>query len=461
MNIGDRIFSDSSKATYTIVETFKAGGQAEVAFATSDLSDKLYFLKRLLNIKYTDKTKKDCIVFESKQKKLYDTIKKNSLAGSSCTIIEDFFREDSFYYVVNERIVGISCDTFKLYEALTIQERLDLFRIIVYSFYPLEQAGIIHADVKPENILLKIVNNHYVSKLIDMESAFFASDPPPKGSIVGTDPYASPEIVAYNNEDRETSADALSSKSDIFSLGIILYELCCGKYPANDGEYVFEMVDKQKKIDFPSALSGELIELVSSMLEFDSNKRPNVMQILHRLNGIQDISKPVERCATPNVEIVRNGTETAKIILFCLSSDSIIRYSIDGEEEKNYEAPIDLYDDDIKLRAVAIKHNLNGFDIFSSPLECEVSISSEKNGRVAKPYIEIDAKTGLVYMECETDEAQIYYTIDGTLPSRKSNIYTSPIKLPEKTTIRAIAIKRGMYSSDIAYRNTSSTLIMS
>ncbi len=461
MNIGDRIYSNSTKVTYTIVETFKAGGQAEVAFATSDMSDKLYFLKRLLHIKYTEKTKKDCLVFESKQRKLYDIIKKNALVGSSCPIIEDFFREHSFYYVVNERIVGMSCDTFELYKALTIQERLDLFRIIVYSFFPLEQAGIIHADVKPDNILLKMVNHHYVSKLIDLESAFFASDPPSKGSIVGTDPYASPELIAYNNEESDTKAEVLSPKCDIFSLGIILYELCCGKYPAKDGEYVFEMVNNNKKIEFPNKLSNELVELIRSMLELDSKKRPSVMEILYSLNSIKDISKPIDECATPSIEIVRDGTDTAKVILFCLSYGSTIRYSIDGEDEKEYDGPIDIYDDDIKLSAVAVKHNINGFDIFSSPIECEVSISSERNGRVVKPYIDLDYETGLISIDCDTVGAQIYYTVDNTLPSRKSNLYTSPIKLPEKTIIRAIAIKRGMYNSDIAYRNTSSTLIMS
>ena len=46
MNIGEKIFSNNTKQTYTVFQTLKAGGQSEVCFATSDKSKKIFFIKR-------------------------------------------------------------------------------------------------------------------------------------------------------------------------------------------------------------------------------------------------------------------------------------------------------------------------------------------------------------------------------------------------------------------------------
>ena len=198
MEIGETIYSENSKEKYTILQILKSGGQAEVAFATAEKDKKVYFIKRLLSIKYTEKTKKLCTAFESVKNKLYRQLSKESTEFSSCPKVIDFFREKTFYYVVTERIVGVQCDTKELFLSLSIQQRLDLFKIIVYSFYGLEKNHIVHGDVKPENLLLKKVNKHFVSKLIDLESAFFSSNPPERGCIVGTDPYSSPELIDFN-----------------------------------------------------------------------------------------------------------------------------------------------------------------------------------------------------------------------------------------------------------------------
>lgn len=461
MQIGETITNTDKQVTYTIIQNLKSGGQAEVAFATANETSTVYFIKRLLNIKYTERTRNLCDAFESAQRKLYRQLDKSLMMGASCPVIVDFFREHTFYYVVTERIVAIPCNTEELFKFLTLQDRLDLFRIIVYSFFPLERNKIVHGDVKPDNILLKRVNNHYVSKLIDLESAFFENNPPERGNIVGTDPYSSPEIIDFNDEEKGELKYKVSTKSDIFSLGVILYEIICGVYPNsfNDDRYAFELVRDQIEIIFPKTVPAILKSLILSMLDIDPQKRPNVLSVLNCLKKVQDVSCLPKLCSSPKVIIERYSFESAYVHLFCLSKNSNIKISIDDGEDFEYNSPIRIDDDDIPIRAYSELLDENGCLIISDPIYTEASVSSERNGRVDRPYIEVI--DGTVTISTSTDESLIFYTLDGSLPSRKSSRYDAPLNLPEHTIVKAIAFKRGMLKSDVAARNTSSTIRMS
>ena len=460
MEIGETIYSNNSKVRYNILQPLKSGGQAEVAFATSDKEGKVYFIKRLLSIKYTDKTKSQCVEFESVQKKLYSQLSKESTEGSSCPKIVDFFRENTFYYVVTERIVGIQCDTKELFLSLTIQQRLDLFKIIIYSFYGLEKNHIVHGDVKPDNLLLKQVNKHFVSKLIDLESAFFASTPPDRGCIVGTDPYSSPELIDYNDEESELTYK-LTPKSDIFSLGVILYELVCGHYPKSNMEnaYAFEISQNHRQLLFDIDCSIELKRLITSMLSLNPQDRPGVMEVLKSIKELRDITSKKDYCPRPKLVIERITEDIVYIHLFSLVSDGIIKVSVDEAKEVTYTSPILIGDDDIPITAHVEMISSDNSLIISNSINEVVSVTCERNGRVERPYIDINE--GVVTIFSDTSDAQIYYTTDGSLPSRKSTLYESPLSLPEHTMVKAMAMKRGMYNSDVASRNTSSTLRMS
>ena len=460
MKVGENIYSEKSRTTYTILETLKSGGQAECAFATNDHDDKLYFVKRLLSIKYTERTESECKGFEKVRAKLYRQLAKESTAESSCPKIVDFFRENTFYYVVTERIIGIPCDTHELFKSLTIQERIDLFKIIIYSFYSLEKNGIVHGDVKPENLLLKRVNNHFVSKLIDMESAFCVVSPPDRGCIVGTDPYSSPELIDYNDENCDVEFE-VTPKSDIFSLGVILYELILGHYPTSSIEnvYAFEISKKHGVLDFDCDISVELKSVITSMLDYNPNKRPDVLTVLKKLKKIPDVSKPTEYCSLPQLIVERKSQEKAYVHILSVVHEGVIKVAIDDEAEKTYLDPILIEDDDVLLKAHVEVETSSGCLLLSGTLSETVSVVSEKTGKVDKP--DINVNDGEVTITTSTVNALIYYTTDGKTPNRKSLLYTEPIHLPERTQVKAIALKRGMYNSDVVTRNTSSSIRMS
>ena len=140
--------------------------------------------------------------------------------------------------------------------------------------------------------MTKNIEDSLTIRLVDFESSFFTFTPPPKGYVVGTEPYYSPELALYNNENNEVGKEVLTTKSDIFSLGIILYELLVGQYPVNADlkRYCYEIISKKGDIEMPGNWSLELKTLVHNMLSLNPQKRPCIMEIVDTLKTITDTS---------------------------------------------------------------------------------------------------------------------------------------------------------------------------
>ena len=129
--------------------------------------------------------------------------------------------------LVNGLPLNKFCDEMKL----TTRERLELFVAICQAVQHAHQKGIVHRDLKPANILVTIIDGKPVPKVIDFGVAKATSGrltdlsmSTQFGSVVGTLEYMSPEQAGFSGEDIDTRAD-------IYSLGVILYELLTGLRP--------------------------------------------------------------------------------------------------------------------------------------------------------------------------------------------------------------------------------------
>jgi len=140
-------------------------------------------------------------------------------------------------YFVMEYVKGLPITEHCDHHKLTIENRLKLFLQICHAVNHAHQKGIIHRDIKPSNILVSIADDQAVPKIIDFGVAKAINQPltektlfTEQGQLFGTPEYMSPEQADMVNEDIDT-------RSDIYSLGVLLYILLTGILPFDSATF--------------------------------------------------------------------------------------------------------------------------------------------------------------------------------------------------------------------------------
>jgi tetratricopeptide (TPR) repeat protein len=194
-------------------------------------------------------------------------------------------------YFVMEYVEGVPISAFCDEEQLSISERLELFTVVCHAVHHAHQKGIIHRDLKPSNLLVCMHEGEPVPKVIDFgiakatnreltERTLYTS----VGEFIGTPEYMSPEQA-------ELSGVGVDSTTDIYALGVILYELLTGTLPFDAETLRRGGLDGLQRIlrdEDPERPSTRLSTIGERTSTIGKQRRMDARSLLRQLRGDLD-----------------------------------------------------------------------------------------------------------------------------------------------------------------------------
>jgi serine/threonine-protein kinase len=194
---------------------------------------------------------------------------------------------------------------------------LEIARQLCAGLHAVHQAGILHRDFKPANVM---IDGRGKARLTDFGIAGLESELK-EGVVAGTPAYMSPEQI---------TGKELTTKSDIYSLGLVLYEIFTGK-PVFEGNTINELIRKHKTSapTTPSEVIKDIDPLVEKVilrcLEKDPRERPaTALQVAMMLPGGNPLEAAIAAGETPSPEMVaaapKKGALKPAIAIACLAT---------------------------------------------------------------------------------------------------------------------------------------------
>jgi eukaryotic-like serine/threonine-protein kinase len=266
---------------YTLVEKLGEGGMGEVWLA--DQTEPVRRRVALKLIKAGMNSREVVRRFESERQALalmdHPAIAKVFDAGSTPQGTPYFVME----YVSAEPITAY-CDNHRL----GIRERLELFRLVCDAVQHAHQKAIIHRDLKPSNILVTEVDGRAMPKVIDFGIARALTQNLPgasmltrQGALIGTLEYMSPEQALTSGEDIDT-------RTDVYSLGVVFYELVTGARPIDPGKLSLAEFLRRLEQTEPLKPSTQIGGDAATLTEVAGKRRSEPPALVRQLRGDLD-----------------------------------------------------------------------------------------------------------------------------------------------------------------------------
>ena len=320
---------------YKVLKLVGSGGMGSVYLAEHEILRKKVALKIL---HYEQSKRKDTV-----ERFKREAIAASNIGQDNIVDVTDFgYTEEGNAYFVMEYVEGRSlADVMKEKHILPLEFAVSVASQIAVALYSAHGKGIIHRDLKPENILLTTKDNVYpFVKIVDFGiSKILQDDVTPderfrtltkSGAIFGTPEYMSPEQAA---------GESVEPASDIYSLGVIMYEMLTGRLPFFDDNYMKILHKHQYEFpELPSNINPDIQPDVNAIIMKCLEKKPfnrygTMKLLLNDLKNIYIKYKLEDKLSLAflfNSGTVKSANPTADMI----SSEDIIRMLNSSQDEK-------------------------------------------------------------------------------------------------------------------------------
>ena len=294
-------------AHYEVVEQIGEGGMGEVYLARDKKLDRNVAIKILNEEISQDEANLQRFVSEAKAA--------SALNHPNILTIYEFGEAEEARFIVSEYIEGKTLREIIRASSLRLLEILDISIQITGALSAAHQAHLVHRDIKPENIMVRPdgyvkVLDFGLAKLVEQKNKSILSSEEPtvrqnltaKGVILGTVNYMSPE---------QAKGERVDERADIFSLGVLIYEMLAGKLPFEGGNAIETFGSILNKEAVPLSretpeVPHEIERIINKALRKDREERYQTAKDL--LIDLKDIrhdlqfQNPLERTASPNKE---------------------------------------------------------------------------------------------------------------------------------------------------------------
>jgi serine/threonine-protein kinase len=311
---------------YEILSLLGVGGMGEVYEALDTRLHRTVALKTLPAGKVADAERKLRFLVEARAA--------SKLNHPNIVTIYDISEENGTCFIAMEYIAGRTLEQANTGSGVPLKDAMRYAAEVADALAAAHSAGIIHRDLKPANI---IITRDDRIKLLDFGLAKLVEPSMPaaeaetatlrtvSGAIIGTAPYMSPEQA----EGRE-----LDARSDIFSYGLVLYEMLCGQRAFKGDSWISTLAailhtEPQPLREIKAAIPASVEQHVSRCLRKDPAQRFQTM-----LEVKQALAEALSSGVDSAVVIKREATSIAVLPFVNLSADKENEYFSDGLAEE-------------------------------------------------------------------------------------------------------------------------------
>jgi Tol biopolymer transport system component len=283
---GDMLAPGAQLGRYRIEFLLGAGGMGEVYLALDTKLGRKVALKLLPLQFITDQARVKRFEREARAA--------SALNHGNIVTVYDFGEDNGHYYIAEEYVAGQTLRQKMAGGPVRPQEALEIAAQIVSGLAAAHETGVVHRDIKPENVMIRPDGQ---VKVLDFGLAMFMDSETPlhgataqftgdqgttrTGAVMGTVRYMSPEQARGEQVDHHT---------DIFSLGVVLYEMLAGRTPftgANHAEVLRAILEQEPESLEPSVVPRELRRIITRALAKKPAQRYTAAQMLGDLQGLR------------------------------------------------------------------------------------------------------------------------------------------------------------------------------